>query len=150
MKILLDTHVLIWTLQDSPMLPFNIREAIVDENNEIYVSVLSLWEITIKHKNKPELMPFDATQIRDYAMRSGFIFLSLGLDAITTYDKYDLSAHKDPFDQMLICQSQAHNMRLLTHDKALKTYGIGFVELFWLMKGIIYIDTLFIYLYNNH
>ena len=130
MKILLDTHVLIWALQDSPNLPLNIREAIIDENNEIYVSALSLWEIAIKHKNKPDLMPFTASQIRDYAMRSGFIFLSLGLYATTTYDKYDLNAHRDPFDQMLVCQSQAHNMRLFTHDKALKTYEIGFVELF--------------------
>ena len=130
MKILLDTHVLIWALEDSPKLPLNVREAIIDENNEIYVSALSLWEIAIKHKNKPELMPFSATQIRDYAMRSGYIFLSLNLDSISTYDKYDLSVHKDPFDQMLVCQSQAHNMRLFTHDKALKEYGIGFVELF--------------------
>ena len=130
MKILLDTHVLIWALEDSPKLQLNIRDAIIDESNEIYVSTLSLWEIAIKHKNKPESMPFSASQIRDYAMRSGYIFLSLGLDAISTFDKYDLSNHKDPFDQMLVCQSQAHNMRLFTHDEALKSYGVGFVELF--------------------
>lgn len=130
MKILLDTHVLIWALEDSPKLPLSIRDAIIDESNEIYISAISLWEIAIKHKNKPEAMPFNASQIRDYAMRAGYIFLSLNLDSISTYDKYDLSMHKDPFDQMLVCQSQTHNMRLFTHDKALKTYGIGFVELF--------------------
>lgn len=130
MKILLDTHVLLWALEDSPKLPFNIREAIIDINNEIYVSVLSLWEIAIKHKNHPEMMPFSSTDIRNYAQRAGYIFLSLNLDALSVYDKYDLSSHRDPFDQMLVCQSQAHNMRLLTHDEKLKEYGVGFVELF--------------------
>lgn len=130
MKILLDTHVLIWALEDSPKLPLSIREAIIDENNEIYVSSLSLWEIAIKHKKSPELMPFSSNDIRTYAMRAGYLFLSLNLDAISVYDKYNLSKHKDPFDQMLVCQSLAHNMRLITHDPKLKEYGIGFVELF--------------------
>lgn len=107
-----------------------IREAILDENNQIYVSVLSLWEIAIKHQKKHEVMPYSATKIRDYAMRAGYIFLSLGLDAITTYDQADLSIHKDQFDQMLVAQSQAHNMRLLTHDEKLKSYNLGFVEVF--------------------
>lgn len=130
MKLLLDTHVLIWALEDSPRLPLEVRNAIVDENNQIYVSVLSLWEIAIKHQKKPELMKYSATEIRDYAMRAGYIFLSLGLDAVAVYDKANLSAHKDPFDQILVCQSQAHNMRLLTHDERLKTLNIGFIETF--------------------
>ena len=48
MKLLLDTHVLLWALEDSPRLPFEIREEIISENNEVYVSVASLWEIAIK------------------------------------------------------------------------------------------------------
>ena len=87
MKILLDTHVLLWALEDSPQLPYYVKEAITDENNEIYVSALSLWEIAIKHKNHPTLMPFSSTQIREYAQRAGYIFLSVNLDAITVYDK---------------------------------------------------------------
>jgi len=130
MKLLLDTHVLIWALEDSPRLPLEIRNAIIDENNQIFVSTTSLWEIAIKHQKKPELMKYSATQIRDYSMRAGYIFLSLSLDAISTYDKADLSMHKDLFDQMLVCQSQAHNMRLLTHDEKLKSFNIGFVESF--------------------
>ena len=130
MKILLDTHVLIWALEDSPRLPLAIRNAIIDENNQIYVSAISLWEIAIKHKNKPQQMPYSATQIRDYAMRAGYIFLSLNLDSVSLYDKIDLSAHKDPFDQMLVCLSAAHNMRLIKHDEKLKSFGIGYIELF--------------------
>ena len=130
MKILLDTHTLIWALEDSPRLPLNIRDAILDENNQIYVSILSLWEIGIKNKKKPDLMPYTATQIRDFIMRAGYTFLYLGVDAISVFDKNDLSMHKDPFDQMLVCQSQASNARLLTHDPKLKSLGIGFIETF--------------------
>lgn len=130
MKLLLDTHVLLWALEDSPRLPLFIREMLLDESNEIYVSVVSLWEIAIKHKKQPDYMPFSAVQIRDYIQRAGYIFLSLNLDAITVLEKNDLSMHKDPFDQILVCQSQAHSMRLLTHDEKIKSYNLGFVELF--------------------
>ena len=130
MRILLDTHVLIWALEDSPKLPLKIRDAILDENNQIYVSTLSLWEIAIKHKKMPESMPYSATQIRDFAMRAGYIFLSLNLDAITIFEQNDLSEHKDPFDQLLVCQSASHSMRLFTHDEKMKQYNVGFVELF--------------------
>lgn len=130
MKLLLDTHVLIWALEDSPRLPLSVRDMILDENNEIYVSVVSLWEIAIKHKKQPDKMPFSATEIRNFAQRASYIFLSLNLDAITVLEKTDLSNHKDPFDQILACQSQAHSMRLLTHDEKIKSLDLGFIELF--------------------
>ena len=130
MKLLLDTHVLLWALEDSPALPFRIREMIVDESNEIYVSAISLWEIAIKHKKSPNKMPYSATQIRDYCQRAGYIFLSLSIDCVSTYDTIDLSNHKDPFDQILVCQSACHGMKLLTHDEKIKLFDIGFIELF--------------------
>ena len=130
MKLLLDTHVILWALEDSPRLPLHIRELIKEESNEIYVSAVSLWEIAIKHKKQPETLPYTATQIRDYCQRAGYVFLSLSLDSIQTYERYDFSSHLDPFDQMLVAQSACHNMRLLTHDEKLKSYNVGFIELF--------------------
>ena len=130
MKLLLDTHVILWALEDSPRLPLNIRDLIIDENNEIYVSAMSLLEIAIKHKKQPESMPYSAKQIRDYCQRAGFIFLSLSLDSVSVYESYDFSAHLDPFDQILVAQSVCNSMRLITHDSKLKLYNIGFVELF--------------------
>lgn len=130
MKLLLDTHVLLWALEDSPCLPLNIREEIIDENNEVYISAASLWEISIKHKKSPEKMPYSATQIRDYCQRAGYIFLSISLDCISTYDQKDVSSHKDPFDQILACQSACHMMKLLTHDEKIKQLNIGYIELF--------------------
>lgn len=128
MKILLDTHTLIWALEDSPRLPLAVRDAIIDESNQIYVSTISLWEIAIKHKKRADAMPYSANEIKNFAMRSGYIFLSLNLDAISIYDNFDFGILNDPFDRMLLCQSQSHNMRLLTHDNKLKLAGLGFVE----------------------
>lgn len=130
MKLLLDTHVILWALEDSPRLPLYIRDLILDEKNEIYVSSVSLWEIAIKHKKQPNTMPYSASQIREYSQRAGYIFLSLGLDSIDMYEKYNFSMHNDPFDQMLVAQSACNNMRLLTHDDKLKLYKVGYVEVF--------------------
>ena len=130
MKLLLDTHVIIWALQDSPNRPLSIRDALIDERNEIYVSSVSLWEIAIKHKKFPETFPFTASQIKEYCQRAGYIFISLSLDTIFTYEKFDFSAHLDPFDQMLVAQSLCNNMRLITHDKKLKLFDLGYIELF--------------------
>ena len=129
MKLLLDTHVLLWALEDSPRLPYDIREMICDEHNDIYVSVVSLWEISIKHKKTPEKMIYSATQIRDYCQRAKYYFLSVNVDNVSVLDKLE-SEHLDPFDRMLACQSESNNMKLLTHDKQIKEMGIGFVELF--------------------
>ena len=130
MKILLDTHVVLWALEDSPRLPLYIRDIIRDESNEIYVSAMSLLEIAIKHKKSPDKMPYSSDIIREYCQRAGYIFISLSLDTIHFYEKYDFSAHLDPFDQILVAQSACNNMRLLTHDEALKKYNVGFIELF--------------------
>ena len=130
MKLLLDTHVVLWALQDSPRLPLYIREQILEESNEIYVSAMSLYEIAIKHKKSPDKFPYTADEIREYCQRAGFIFLSLSLDTIHVYEQYDFSKHLDPFDQILVAQSVCNNMRLITHDEKLKSYNLGFVELF--------------------
>ena len=130
MKLLLDTHVIIWALEDSERLPPRIKEMICSESNEIYVSSISLWEIAIKHKKQPKIMLYSAEEIKEYCQMAGYIFLSLSLDSISTYEKYDLSVHLDPFDQMLVAQSQCNNMRLITHDEKLKLYNVGSIELF--------------------
>ncbi len=130
MRILLDTHVVLWALEDSPYLTTPIKEMICDEKNEVYISAASLWEISIKHKKNPEKMPFSAQQIRDYCQRAGYIFLSLGIDSVITYDSLDLSIHQDPFDQILVCQATNNNMLFLTHDKKISEYNLPCIKLF--------------------
>ena len=130
MKILLDTHTLIWALGAPEKMPEYIVEMICNENNDIYVSAASLWEISIKNKKSPEKMPFTATQIRDYCQRAGYYFLSLSIDSVATFDKLTFKNNNDPFDQILVSQSIANNMRFVTHDEKIKQFDIGNIECF--------------------
>ena len=130
MKILLDTHTLLWALGSPERLPEYIVEMICNENNDIYLSTASLWEISVKHKKSPEKMPFSASQIRDYCQRAGYFFLSVSVDSVTTFDKLVFDSNNDPFDQILVSQSIANNMKFVTHDEKIKQFGLGNIELF--------------------
>ena len=130
MKILLDTHTLLWALGCPERLPEYIAEMICNENNDVYLSAASLWEISIKHKKSPDKMPFSAAQIRDYCQRAGYFFLSISVDSISTFEKLSFQNNADPFDQILVSQSIANNMKFITHDEKIKQFGLGNVELF--------------------
>lgn len=119
MKYLLDTHVLLWALEDNSSLSEEVRNILLDENNIIYLSVISLFEISIKHKKHPELMRYSAEEIINYSMRAGYVFLSLSSDSIMCHERFDYGTHQDPFDQILIAQSNANDMKLITHDEAI-------------------------------
>ena len=130
MKLLLDTHTLLWALGSPENLPEYIVEMICNENNDVYLSVASLWEISIKHKNSPLKMPFTASQIRDYCQRAGYFFLSISVDSISAFDKLAFDGNNDPFDQILVSQAISNNMKFLTHDEKIKKFGLGNIELF--------------------
>ena len=130
MKILLDTHVLLWALGSPERLPGYIVDLICDEKNEIYVSAASLWEIGIKHKKAPAQMPFSSIQIRDYCQRAGYYFLSVSVESTSTFDKLSFENNNDPFDQMLVSQSIANNMKFITHDDKIKQFGFSNIEHF--------------------
>lgn len=130
MKVLLDTHVILWALGTPERLPEYIVDLICDEKNDIYVSAASLWEIGIKHKKAPEQMPFSSTQIRDYCQRAGYYFLSISVESILTFDKLSFENNNNPFDQMLVSQSIANNMKFITHDKKIQCFGFSNIECF--------------------
>lgn len=127
MKILLDTHMIIWALTDSPKLPQKARELILQSQNDIFFSIISLWEIEIKRLLKPESLPITAQEISDYCKQSGFRLITLNENSI--YNLQNLSrpdtepVHKDPFDRMLICQAISEDMQFLTHDSLIKGYS---------------------------
>lgn len=129
MRILLDTHMMIWVLTDSPKLPKKARELLLDNDNEIYCSIISLWEIEIKRISRPDKMPFTAQIISDYCKNSGYKIIQLKEESI--YKLSELTRpeaeppHKDPFDRMLVCQAMSENMNLLTHDSLIKGYDIS-------------------------
>lgn len=132
MKILLDTHVIIWALSNSPKLPDEARKVIMDPKNEIFVSVLSMWEIELKCLAKPDMMPFTARKIEDLCKASGFEVIPLegkSVHLLQTLKRPETQPeHKDPFDRMLICQAISNDMILLTHDSLIRGYDSNSIK----------------------
>lgn len=126
MKILLDTHILLWALSNDTKLPEKARKLIENEENEIYYSIASVWEVEIKHLAHPDAMPLSAEELTEYCEQSGFqrilirekhIFAMAGLKR-----EEGTPPHKDPFDRILICQASTENMIFVTHDSLILGY----------------------------
>ena len=118
MKVLLDTHICLWSLLDDPNLSPQARR-LMEKASNVFVSSASLWEVAIKHSLGK--LPVSAEAMRDYLLGSGAEFLPIlpehclalaGLPAL----------HSDPFDRMLIAQALVEPLHLITHDDALRGY----------------------------
>ena len=119
MKLLLDTHILLWWLADDAALGRTARELIREPENVIFVSAVSLWEIWLKQSLGKVRLPED---FEEKLEKEGFE--SLPLMAAHTRQVARLEwHHRDPFDRMLIAQAQVAHMRLLTADRAAAAYG---------------------------
>lgn len=129
MNILLDTHMLIWALNDNPKFSAAAREMVMNSENEIFYSVVSLWEIEMKHGTKPDNLPITAHSVMDFSNKAGYKLIYLKENSVLrlpTLSRPDTEPpHKDPFDRILICQALAENMTLLTHDALFKGYDLG-------------------------
>ena len=125
MKILLDTHILLWALVWDDKLPDNVYKAINAPTNEIYYSVVSVWELTIKHVKNPKLMPISGEKLAVLCDQFGYWRLPLLNEHIYLLPGLHLGkgSHNDPFDRMLICQAKAEEMTFITHDAVLSNYN---------------------------
>ena len=127
MKLLLDTHVLLWTIAGDDRLPEKAKELILQEENEIYFSIISLWEIQIKYLLHPaEMKP--AEYVMKCCEKADFHLLNLSSESICKLAELSrpesAPKHKDPFDRMLICQAVTEDMLFLTHDTLLPDYAV--------------------------
>ena len=122
MNLLLDTHVALWAITDSPRLSSETRKLITAERTTVYVSVASLWEISIKHSLGRGDMPITAQDALGYFQTSGYRILSITPEhAIAISDLP--SHHHDPFDRMIVAQSLVEPLRLMTHDALVQLYS---------------------------
>ena len=137
MKLLLDTHIALWAVTDSPKLGPVARELILAPENTIHVSTATLWEIAIKYAlNKGRTggaggvpghgdMPVSSVRAAELFTLSGYQPLPIewahteAVSALPT-----VKTHADPFDRMLIAQARAEAMLLLTRDAAVADYGV--------------------------
>ncbi len=123
MRLLLDTHIMLWwALGDEQLSPTG-RTLIGDERNECLVSVASLWEISIKSRLGRGLPPgISARRFSELIDEAGFVLKdvrkahALGVEQL-------VGVHGDPFDRLMVAQAQVEGFRLLTHNKALAAYG---------------------------
>ncbi len=122
MNLLLDTHVALWAITDSPRLSERARSLVADPANTVWVSVASLWEIAIKHSLGRGDMPITAQQGKAWFEQSGYRLLPI--EAPHLLSVAELPAHhNDPFDRLLVAQALAEPLRLITRDAQVARYS---------------------------
>ena len=128
MRILLDTHVFLWLRNDQKQISDRVLTAYYNVNNDIFLSMASIWEMQIKHQlGKLELKLPLSELIEEQVLNNGLQILSIETDHI--FALADLPFHhKDPFDRIILIQSQLENLKLASADTVFSNYE---VNLFW-------------------
>lgn len=126
MKYLLDTQAVIWSLEDDSRLSEQARNAIDHEDNEITITIVSLWEIAIKRGiGKLDFTP-TLDDIVTQTEASGFNFLNLTVEHLKTLEGLAyVDNHRDPFDRLIISQAQTENLIAITSDPQFESYPIN-------------------------
>ena len=123
MRLLIDTHVLIWFLEGNKLLSKPHRQIISDSQNDVLVSIASLWEIAVKISlGKLTLAKPLADVIKQIAVEN--------IEVLPILPKHTLRVstlpfhHRDPFDRIIVAQSQIENLPIVTNDIEFSHYGI--------------------------
>lgn len=125
MRVLLDTHSLLWWLSNSPRLGAAARALVAAEDNEIFVSAASLWEMRIKQRLGKLIVPID---LRRHIAQQGFVELSVTGEDTDVLAELPMH-HRDPFDRILIAQAIEHSLTIVTADRQFALYAM--VPMFW-------------------
>ena len=129
MKILLDTHIFLWFIGGDQRLPIDMQEIIQDLDNEIYLSVVSIWEAIVKYQlGKLPLPESPEIYFPKHCDRHQIPNLDLDQASVTQLAKLP-SLHRDPFDRMLICQAIQNDMAIATVDEAVRAYPVNSLKL---------------------
>jgi PIN domain nuclease of toxin-antitoxin system len=133
LKGLIDTHVLLFALADSKRLSRAASTFLRSRENELFVSVVSFWEISLKVSlNRLNLVGISSDEVPRYALSLGFDVLSLTAEVASTFHRLPrLGEHRDPFDRMLIWQAIRESMVLVSRDRAMNAYQACGLNLLW-------------------
>jgi PIN domain nuclease of toxin-antitoxin system len=124
MRLLLDTHIFLWFIAGDRRLPKSLRDAIRDESNEPLLSVVSVWEVMIKHQLGKLPLP-QSPGIYLPIQRERHQIASLALDeASVARLSYLAPLHRDPFDRILISQAIQHELAIVTIDNLIRQYPV--------------------------
>ena len=131
MRLLLDTHVALWAITDSLSLLPKAREMIADPANTVVVSAASIWEISIKRalaRGTPTDMPVSGAEAAEYFRSAGYILLSISPEHAAAVEQLP-HLHADPFDRILVAQSLAESLFLITHDSKVAAYSASIIRI---------------------
>jgi len=123
-KVLLDTHALLWWLADDDQLGTKAREVIAHPDTEVFVSVVSLWETVVKVRVGK--LQADVAQVWEAILAGGFTLIDIGIAHLL-----ELSAmpthHRDPFDHLLMAQAKVEGAVFLSEDRHVPSYGVQYM-----------------------
>jgi PIN domain nuclease of toxin-antitoxin system len=124
MSLLLDTHVVLWWLNDDPALSDDLKERL-DHDPDVYMSAATIWEIAIKQATGKLAGPEDLPErVRD----SGFVPLPIKHDHAIAAGRLPM-IHRDPFDRMLVAQAQCEDLTLVTRDPYCQKYEVAILAI---------------------
>ena len=121
MRFLLDTHLLLWASGPAERLPDAASQLLGDPGNELYFSVVSLWEVTIKHGQGRSDFRVDPRVLRRGLLENGYRELTITGDHAVAVGLLP-AIHKDPFDRILVAQAIVEAITLLTSDPIVARY----------------------------
>ena len=123
MQILLDTHTIIWYAEDDSRLPGHIRRMIKDDFSDVFVSIISPWEMSIKNRQGKLDLVRSFDDMVHLMQDNGFRFLPVHLNHVYRQDTLE-SYHKDPFDRMLIAQALTEGFTIVGCDGKFNLYSV--------------------------
>jgi PIN domain nuclease of toxin-antitoxin system len=124
MKYLIDTHVLLWSLFSPKQLPEKVQAILMDLQNEIFVSVISFWEISIKYSlGKLSLQGVKPDELPGFLHEAGFEVVNIDETVAATFYQLPRGDNADPFDRLIVWQAIHNDMILLSKDNRMATYS---------------------------
>lgn len=132
MNLLLDTHTLLWALTEPDQLSANARAVLENPENEVLVSSISLWEISLKYSlGKLTLSAINPLDLPDVIEQTGFKFIEPTIGDYAGFHQLPRTSHKDPFDRILIWQSIQSGLTLVSKDGQLDEYKAMGLKTLW-------------------
>ena len=128
MRYLLDTHILLWALQNNPKLTSAARNIIIDPNNTLFFSVASIWEIAIKVGQGYVKDLIEPKLFYQTLVANDYTELPIHSDHAAKVMQLPM-IHKDPFDRMIIAQSLIEDLVVITADSKVAKYDISVIEI---------------------
>lgn len=124
MRVLIDSHVFVWTLLNDSRLSKPAKRILLSDRHELFFSIVSLWELSIairlgRLRNLTSSVSFLHDQLGEF----GIVLLPLRYEDLLALEQLD-PHHRDPFDRLLIAQAIANSLTLLTGDAAIKRYPV--------------------------